>query len=139
MCESQIGDAITLNTAIYYIEWDDIRVDDVTENGDLPIQTNGGTAESMGLEISGSFQITPAFSINGSYSYNKAELTEDAAGIVDGEDGIDGDRLPGSPEHQVYLAANYLCALTDGSELNWDWNMVAQSDCLHQGRQPQQR
>ncbi|MFT4613537.1 MAG: iron complex outermembrane receptor protein [Bacteroidia bacterium] len=138
---SQFGDRAILNAALFFIDWDDIRVDGVTENGGLTILKNGGTAESMGLELSGQLFITPDFSINGAYSYTKAELTENAPGILDGEfdtdtfsitnlDGEDGDRLPGSPEHQVYLAANYAISLDGGSAVDLNWSMVAQGDVL---------
>jgi iron complex outermembrane recepter protein len=117
-----------VNASIYYIDWEDIQVADVTENGAVPITGNGGTAESYGLELSTQWQITNSLTFYGSYAYNKAELTESAPGLVGGVDGEDGDRLAASPEHQGSLALNYAMGLSDGSELNLDWSMTAQSD-----------
>jgi iron complex outermembrane receptor protein len=125
---SEIGDSIVLNAAVYFIEWEDVQVADVTANGDIPITTNGGSAESKGIELAGQFYITPDFSIMGSYAYTNAELTENAPGIVGGVDGEDGDRLPGSPESTIYLAANYSMPLDTGASVDFDWSMVAQSD-----------
>jgi iron complex outermembrane receptor protein len=65
----------------------------------------------------------------GSYAYTKAELTEDAPGLIDGS-AQDGDRLPGSPEHQGFLAVNYALSLRDGSQLDFDWSMTASSDVI---------
>jgi outer membrane receptor protein involved in Fe transport len=127
---SQFGDSLLLNGSIYYIEWDDIRLPTRTENGGFGIETNGGSAESYGLELSSQYYITPDFYLMGSYSYNKAELTEDAPFIVDGADGYDGDRLPGTPEHQGFVAANYSMPLSDGSRVAFGWSVSAQSDVI---------
>ena len=102
---SVLFDTLVLNAAIYYIEWDDVQVAGTTEVGTFPITVNGGSAESMGLELSSRWAATENLSFSGSYAYNEAELTDDAPGLVDGEDALDGDRLPGSPEHQYYLGA----------------------------------
>jgi iron complex outermembrane receptor protein len=125
---SQFGDSLLLNGSVFYLEWDDIRLPTSTALGDFPIETNGDSAESYGLELSSQYYITPDFYIMGSYAYTKAELTDDAPGIVDGTDAFDGDRLPGTPEHQGFLAANYSLSLSDGSRLGFDWSMSAQSD-----------
>jgi iron complex outermembrane receptor protein len=126
---SQFGDNILLNGALFYIDWDDIQVGDLLENGGIPIIINGNSAESMGAEISGQWYITDTLSIMGSYAYTKAELTEDAPGLIDGS-AQDGDRLPGSPEHQGFLAVNYALSLRDGSQLDFDWSMTASSDVI---------
>ncbi|NND68354.1 MAG: TonB-dependent receptor, partial [Halioglobus sp.] len=135
------GDNHILNAAIYYIEWDDIRVDGVTEFGGLPIFVNGSEARSQGIELSGQLQVTDKLLVEGTYAYNDAELRETASGIIEGEfieataladnvDGLKGDRLPGTPEHQVYLSSTYTCGLDGGSNLDFNWNMTAQSDVL---------
>jgi iron complex outermembrane receptor protein len=125
---SQFGDSILLNGSTYYIEWDDIRLPTTSEFGAIPIDTNGGKAKSYGIELSGQYYISPDFFLTGSYAYNKAELDEDAPGIVDGADGFDGDRLPGTPEHQGFLSANYSLGLNDGSNIDFNWSMTAQSN-----------
>ncbi len=127
---SQINDSLILNGAIYFIEWDDVQIDSRTDNGDIPITSNGGSAETKGFEVNTQYFITPEFSIGGAYSFTDAELTDDAEALVDGEDAFDGDRLPGSPKHQVYLTANYTMGLNDGTALDLDWSMTAQSDVL---------
>ena len=135
------GDNYIFNAAVYYIEWDDIRVDGVTEFGGLPIFVNGSEARSQGIELSSQFQVTDALVVEGTYAYNDAELRETAPGIIEGQfieggnigdnvDGQKGDRLPGTPEHQVFLSTTYTCALDGGSSLDFNWNMTAQSDVL---------
>ena len=127
---SQFGDSVILNAALYYIEWDDVQIDDVTVNGDIPITSNGGSATSQGVELAGQWYITPNLSIMGSYAYTDAELSDDAPGLVGGADAFDGDRLPGTPEHQGFLAANYAWNLDNGSQIDFDYSVTATSDVL---------
>lgn len=127
---SQFSDSLLLNGAVYYIDWDAVQVGAVTLNGDLPITANGNAAESYGLEVSSQYYITPSLSVSAAYAYTNAQLTEDAPGLVGGADAFSGDRLPGTPENQVYLAAHYEMPLSDGSQLDFDWSMSYQSDVL---------
>jgi iron complex outermembrane receptor protein len=125
---SEFGDSLLLNGSIFYIEWDDIRLPTVTENGSLQISTNGKSATSSGVELESTWFITPDWYLQGSYAYIDAELSDDAPGIVDGEDGFDGDRLPGTPEHQGFLATNYTFALNDGSSIDLYYSVNGQSN-----------
>ena len=125
---TQWGDNLIFNGALFFIDWDDIQIADFTQNGSIPIISNGGTAESMGVELSTQWYLTDNFSLMGSYAYTNAELTEDAPGLVDGEDAFDGDRLAGTPEHQVYAAANYAIPLEGGSQVELDYSMTFTSD-----------
>jgi len=124
-----------LNASVYYIDWKDIQIADVTENGSVPIIGNGGEAANYGLELAGQWSLTDSLTLWGSYAYNHAQLTEDAPGLVNGIDGEEGDRLAGSPEHQGRLALNYVIGLSDGSNVHLDWSMTARSDVLtHTGK-----
>ena len=133
---SQFGDSVLFNGSLFYIDWDDIQVAGVTQNGNVPIIKNGNSAASYGVEMSGQWYLTDALSVIGSYAYTNAELTDDAPGLVgfDGngepQDAFDGDRLPGSPEHQGFLAVNYAWSLAGGSQIDFDWSMTAQSDVI---------
>jgi len=127
---SQFGDSVTFNSSLFYIDWKDIQIADVTENGAIPIISNGGKARSMGIEMSGQWYITQALSVMGSYAYTDAELTDDAPGLVNGVDAFDGDRLPGTPEHQGYLAVHYALPMSDGSQVDFDWSMTASSNVI---------
>ena len=127
---SEFGNSVILNGDVYYIDWTDIQINDITENGAIPITSNAGKARSTGVELSGQWYVTEALSLTGSYAYINAELTQDAPGVVDGGDAYDGDRLPGTPEHQGSLSANYLMSLEDGSQLEFDGSAVGNSDIL---------
>jgi outer membrane receptor protein involved in Fe transport len=127
---SEFADSVLLNGSLYYVDWTDIQIADVTENGAVPIVSNAGKARSTGIELSGQWYATENLSFMGSYAYVNAELTQDAPGLLDGEDAFDGDRLPGTPEHQASLAVNYIIELADGSQLDLDWSIVGNSDVL---------
>ena len=140
--KSQFSDSVIFNASLYYIDWKDVQLTSTTVNGAIPITTNGDSAESYGVELNGQWYITPKLSVTGSYAYTKAKLTADVPGLFsspfcgDGtkEDpecaAYDGDRLPGTPENQFYLAAHYELPLNDGSQLNFDTAVSAQSDVL---------
>jgi iron complex outermembrane receptor protein len=127
---SQFGDSLLLNGSIFYIDWDDIQLDTVTANGGLQITTNGTAAESSGIELSSQYYIQQNLWVSATYAYTNAELSKDSPGLVDGVDAFNGDRLPGTPENQAYLAAHYEMSLNDGSQLDFDWSMSYQSNVL---------
>lgn len=135
------GDVV-LNGAVYYIDWEKPQLAATTENGLLPITTNGKGAESYGLELSGSWQVTEQLSVRGSYSWGKAELTDTADDLiatitppgfqstVSYVDGEDGDRLPGSPEHQGNLFVTWQQPLENGWTLEANYGMSGISDVI---------
>lgn len=120
--------SLILNGALYMIDWEDIQVAGTTVNGAIPITVNAAEARSQGVELSAQARLSPNWRLTGSYTYNKAELTRDAPAIVSGEDAFDGDRLPGSPEHQANATLSYLRPLGDGMSLGIDYGVSAQSD-----------
>jgi iron complex outermembrane recepter protein len=151
---SQWGDSIILNASLFYIDWEDTQLDAPAVNGDQPITKNAGSATSEGLEIAGQWFTNENLTISGSYSYTKAELTDDAPCLYAGGDvyrdgnnqiviqdclddpldlgasAYDGDRLPGSPEHQAHVAANYSMELNNGSRLDFDWSTTFTGDVI---------
>lgn len=132
-----------LNAALFNVDWEDAQVAAVTQNGFENITSNAGAANSKGVEISTRAILSDNFTAYGSYSYAKAELTEDAPflfdtflddddnrilPIQDFYDGKDGDRLPGAPEHQFSVGINYETEVLDGKTLNINYGLTAQSD-----------
>ena len=132
------GDLI-LNTAVYFIEWDDPQVASATVNASIPITVNADGAESKGFELSGNWQVTDQLSVRGSYSFTQSELTAPVPDLVRTitppgfatafEDGQSGDRLPGSPENQFSMFATYEQPFMDG-ELLWNFGYAWQDDIL---------
>lgn len=117
--------ALLLNGAVYFIEWTDPQVSSATVNANIPITINADGAESKGFELSGNWQVTRGFSLRGSYSHTETELTDDVPSLIRTitppgfgtafEDGLAGDRLPGSPEDQFSIFASYEQPLREGT------------------------
>jgi outer membrane receptor protein involved in Fe transport len=91
------GGRIDLRAAAYYNDWKKIPV---TLFGDCAIGFVFNAAEAMtaGLELEGSALLAADWRLDFSAGYTKAELTKDAASL-----GMDGDRLPGTPEYSAAL------------------------------------
>lgn len=108
---------LTLNGAVYYIQWKSPQVASATKIGLQPITINGGDAESKGVEINFNAQVTDAFSLRGSWAHNKTEFVEATPNLIAYViapgyrtrylPGASGDRLPGSPEDQGSFYARY--------------------------------
>jgi outer membrane receptor protein involved in Fe transport len=126
---------LSLNFDVFHIKWDGIQVASATFYGATGITVNGGTAKSQGFETSFQFRPVPKLSIEGSYSYTDAKLTQDVPGILtvrrvpndydarpkfEQLDALDGDRLPGSAKNSGSLGATYTTPFKDGSlTANW--------------------
>ena len=130
------------NAALFMVEWDNAQVSGATEVGQQPIISNAGTAESKGVEISSRAMLTDSIIAYATYAYTKAELTADApfmlqillpdelaAGVPQSYyDGKDGDRLPGSAEHQFSLGATYSTEVFGDTGLDINYGLTYQSD-----------
>ena len=142
-----LGGRLIVNAALYYIEWDDIQVDGTTVNGNIPITVNAAKAESKGIELSMQARLGERWNLDANYAYNKAELTEDAPGIVgdssgvsdddsacgpdpDDDDACDGDRLPGSPEQQFHAGLGFTQPLSNGMKFKARYGIASQSNVL---------
>jgi iron complex outermembrane receptor protein len=132
--------AVTLNGAVFLVDWKDPQVSSATVNANIPITVNAAGAESVGFELQGSWQVSPEFEIRGAYSYTRSELTEDVPFLVRTitppgfgtafEDGQAGDRLPGSPETQFSMFGSYQQPLENGNVLAYNFGFNFQGDIM---------
>jgi iron complex outermembrane receptor protein len=132
--------AMTLNGAIFLVEWEDPQVSSASVNANIPITVNAEGAESVGFEVQGSWQMSNNFGIRGSFSHTQTELTADVPFLVRTitppgfatafEDGQAGDRLPGSPETQFALFGAYDQELENGAVLFYNFGFSHQGDIL---------
>lgn len=133
---------LTLNFNVFHIDWAGIQVASATVNGATGITVNGGTARSKGFETSFQIMPVPELSIQGTYSYTDAELTQDVAGILTiretpGDysnrfvqlDARAGDRLPGSPKNSGSLGATYTMTAL-GGDLVANWTATYRGDVV---------
>jgi outer membrane receptor protein involved in Fe transport len=131
---------LTINGSVYVLDWVDPQLSTSSQIGAAPIVINGEGAGTRGLELYFSALVMQNLTISGSYSYVRAELTENAPDLIRGitppgfdvvfEDGVDGDRLPGSPEQQASLFATYSLPVGNSWGLNFNYGVNAISDFL---------
>ena len=115
---------ISISAAFYTIDWQDLQVSTVTDNGSLPITGNGSEAESQGLEFQGRWLINEKWDAALTYAYTNAELTDTAPGLVGPFDALDGTRLPGSPEHQATFNITYNTTIWNSVDLAINYGVV---------------
>jgi iron complex outermembrane recepter protein len=123
---------LTVNGALYYIKWKDVRVSSTTQFGGESITVNGSRAVSKGVELQFQGQLPHHFSMMGTYTFNDAKLTAHAPGIIGdfngNYDGEAGDRLPGSPRHMGSLLLQYERELPNGYALDANYGVNAISN-----------
>jgi outer membrane receptor protein involved in Fe transport len=124
---------LSVNFNVFRVDWDGIQVASATVYGVTGITVNGSGARSKGFETSFQLRPVPELSIQGTYSYTDAKLTEDAPGIIAVNDppgtwpsapiqldALTGDRLPGSAKNSGSLGATYTVPMWDGDLIaNW--------------------
>jgi len=115
---------ISISAALYTIDWQDLQVSTVTDNGSLPITGNGSEAESQGVEFQGRWLINENWDAALTYAYTNAELTDTAPGLVGPFDALDGTRLPGSPEQQATFNITYNTTVWDSVDLAINYGVV---------------
>lgn len=127
---------LTFNFDVFHIKWNGIQLDSATFYGVTGITVNGGSARSQGFEGSFTARVTPQLTLQGTYSYVDAELTQDVPNLiairrVPGDydarpkfvqlTALDGDRLPGSAKNSGSLGATYAYPLANGAQLIGNW------------------
>ncbi|MEM9359610.1 MAG: TonB-dependent receptor [Pseudomonadota bacterium] len=132
--------ALTLNGAAYFIEWTDPQVSSATVNASIPITINAEGAESVGFEASADWRVNDQFSVRGSFSHTQTELTADVPSLIRTitppgfgtafEDGLSGDRLPGSPENQFSAFATYNYGDFYNGDVSFNLGYAWQGDVL---------
>ncbi|WP_293677748.1 TonB-dependent receptor [uncultured Phenylobacterium sp.] len=139
---------LTLNGAVYFIEWKGPQLLSATLIGGGTITRNGDGAETKGFELDANFRATERLTVSASYSYTDAKLTADAPDFVrtipdpatnpQGNPFVntlvgafDGDRLSGSPRHQGAVQVTYTQPLSDGLDLEFRYQGRYVGDILY--------
>ena len=116
-----LGGRLTANAAAFRIDWKNRQTSAQTADGLYSFITNAGTARIQGVELEVAARPMTGLSVNGSIAYTDAKLTQDQGNaniLVDGSTGRKGDTLPGVPDWQASLSAQYTWPLPVGQGLN---------------------
>lgn len=107
---------LTLSGALFYIDWTDIQLSEISQDSGNTYFVNAGSAKSQGAELSLSWRPVRGLTIAANTAYTDAVLTKDTP---DGTYGKSGDRLPYSPKWSGNVTADYTFPLGSG----WDGNV----------------
>lgn len=94
--------------SVYHIDWNNIQI--ITFSNGINGLTNGGHAESQGVEVSFNLEPVDGLTLSGSLAYSDAKLTENLPGFL----GNEGDPLPMNPKWSGSLSAEYDWQIANG-------------------------
>ena len=104
---------IAVDASLYYIQWKDIQLALINPTTAQGYNTNGGEAESHGVELSIESRPTTALTIGAWAVWNDAKLTQTfPASGPNSAFGVDGDRLPYSSRFSGNLSLEQEFPLT---------------------------
>jgi len=112
-----------LEVAAFHIDWDDIQllVSDPTTG--FNFNANGGGAQSDGVELSARATPAPGLDLSLNGAYTNARLTTDTE-----IGGLDGDKLPFTPEFSAAVNGDYSFALSNTMDAHFGGSLRYLSD-----------
>lgn len=128
------GGKLRGSIAAYHIDWDGIQLAGQTVNGATGITVNGGKAVSKGVELTFTAKPFEGLTINGSYAYNDAHLTQTVPELLKVEggavDALAGARLPGSTKNSGSLGAVYELPVNERDSMVFNWTATYTGNIL---------
>lgn len=131
---------LSLNAALFYMDWKNTHVQGKTDSGSFLILRNGGPAESKGLEVGAEALLGDRWTLSAGYAYTRAELAEGCTFAEASDPANDcaipdaftaeGDELPGTPENQGHVRLTYSTIMDNGLGLNVDYGFTSKSSVL---------
>ena len=100
--KGDVGPAVTYELTAFYINWDHIQL--LANVNGFGVNTNGGSADSKGLEGAVTWAVTHELNLSATGAYTEAHLTSGTGSLLGGQD---GDRLPYSSPVTGSLNADY--------------------------------
>ncbi len=132
------------DASVYYLDWQDIQLFTIVETdfGDFGVNANGRGARSYGAELSVTARPTRGLNLQANLAYVNAKLTDDTTLEEGGSNvpgGLDGDRLPNTPEWSANLSADYEWAVWGNARAYVGGNLRWVSDQYSGGFSPAYR
>ena len=115
----------------YLLQQDDILVpayDYTAPPGLQGYLINAGEAETYGVELEASLQLTDGLSVQAGLGYLDGEFTDGAVPGTAGATALDGNQLPAVREWTTSLAASYRRPIADGMDLLLNASHTSRSD-----------
>lgn len=106
---------LTINTALYYIDWSGQQVSQITASGVTSYIANAGKSNVKGIEFQFSARPVRGLTLGGGVTYTDSRLTEDQpTASTDAAAGRDGDRIPYVPKWSWSGQAEYETSVGSG-------------------------
>jgi iron complex outermembrane receptor protein len=99
------GGRVSANAAVFHIDWNDLQLN--VPNPAVPAQffiSNVGGATSKGFELELAARAAPGVDVFAAFGYTHARF---GAGSVSGPIGVEGNRLPNTPDTTFSLGGQY--------------------------------
>jgi outer membrane receptor protein involved in Fe transport len=109
-----LNNRVQLNVSLFYMEWDDIQINDRAENGPWWVTgtVNAGAAETKGAEVNARMFITDGLLLEGSVFVADPEFSSTFV-KQDGDVIEKGMTMPNSPERKYWAALQYTIPAVD--------------------------
>ncbi len=115
------GNRVSLNVAIFHIDWKNIQQNVVLPSSGFDFETNVGRAKVDGIEAEGRWRASDALTLSAGASYVRAVFAEDVPALGLGDDGelnvSKGDRIQGVPKYSARLGVEYRMAATSAADV----------------------
>ncbi|WP_343699793.1 TonB-dependent receptor [Caulobacter sp.] len=126
---------LTLNAALYQIDWSNMQISATSANGAFSYLTNAGKAKIKGFEIEATARPITGLTISGTAAIVDAKLTEDQANstiLITGSTGLRGDEFPNVAKYSGSAAVEYTWPLSG------DMNGLLRADYAYVGESASQ-
>ncbi len=102
-----LGGQLQYSATGFYTQWDKSQIEAFVSIAALPAVINANEAESKGLEVSITGNLTERLSFFAGYTYTDAELTKGFSAAAGTVVGIAGSPLPNISEHMANVSVDY--------------------------------
>ena len=106
-----LDNRVSLNVALFHIDWKDIQQDVVLPSSGFDFETNVGRATVNGIELEGRWRAAQGLTLSAGGSYTRAVFADDTPSLgTDADGGLNvrkGDAVQGVPKYNVRLGAEY--------------------------------
>lgn len=113
-----LGNRARLSSAVYFIDWSDMALDQFDASGSIPFLTNVGDSEILGLEFNLNASLSERWEFGVGGSVLDAELSEDQIPDAFNNNGKKGDDIPNIPTLQGYAMLSFRQPLANGGEFS---------------------
>ena len=108
---------VRLNASVFYLNYKDLQVQQLINNGTLFTTSNAAKATSKGLELELQALLAEGLTFNGSYGYQDATYKDFQNANTAGDD-FSGNRLIQAPKHTLYGSLKYETEIVEGYKIS---------------------